>query len=169
MPQDVKLSPDGRTFFVADMARGGVWTIAARTWRVEGFLPTGAGAHGLYPSRDARELYITNRAAGTVSDARRTSARSGTSSATSNLADGIGPARALLEALIASTEDAGIWTIQSGIFPLASITLPAARGRPDTQVCPFEQPLPEAGRRRRRLQIVELSHRAPPGDGRAPC
>jgi YVTN family beta-propeller protein len=67
MPQDVKLSPDGRTFFVADMARGGVWLIDAGTFRVRTFIATGAGAHGLYPSRDARRLYITNRGAGTIS------------------------------------------------------------------------------------------------------
>ncbi|MDX6540551.1 MAG: hypothetical protein QOI71_2161 [Gaiellales bacterium] len=67
MPQDVKLSPDGRTFFVADMASGGVWLIDAKTLRIRSFIHTGAGAHGLYPSRDARHLYITNRAAGTIS------------------------------------------------------------------------------------------------------
>src|SRR5207244_806362 len=33
----------------------------------EGVIPTDAGAHGLYPSRDARFLYITNRSAGTIS------------------------------------------------------------------------------------------------------
>jgi L-amino acid N-acyltransferase YncA len=40
-------------------------------------------------------------------------------------ARGRGVGRALLEALIASTEAAGIWTIQSGIFPenTASLTL----------------------------------------------
>ncbi|MEU3402351.1 N-acetyltransferase family protein [Streptomyces sp. NPDC006670] len=40
-------------------------------------------------------------------------------------ARGQGVARALLDALIASTETAGIWTIQSGIFPenTASLTL----------------------------------------------
>ena len=40
-------------------------------------------------------------------------------------AQGRGVARLLLEALIASTEAAGIWTIQSGIFPdnTASLTL----------------------------------------------
>ena len=32
-------------------------------------------------------------------------------------AQGRGIGRALLDALIASTEDAGVWTIQSGIFP----------------------------------------------------
>jgi DNA-binding beta-propeller fold protein YncE len=67
MPQDVKLSPDGRTFYVADMASGGVWTIAARHMRRTGFVPTGAGAHGLYPSRDARDLYVSNRGEGSIS------------------------------------------------------------------------------------------------------
>ncbi|MGC5285028.1 GNAT family N-acetyltransferase [Micromonospora sp. DT231] len=40
-------------------------------------------------------------------------------------AQGRGVARLLLEALVASTEAAGIWTIQSGIFPenAASLTL----------------------------------------------
>jgi DNA-binding beta-propeller fold protein YncE len=67
MPQDVKLSPDGRTFYVADMAAGGVWLIGARHMVKEGFVRTGAGAHGLYPSRDSRVLYVSNRAAGTIS------------------------------------------------------------------------------------------------------
>jgi L-amino acid N-acyltransferase YncA len=45
-------------------------------------------------------------------------------------ARGRGLGRALLEALIDSTEKAGIWTIQSGIFPenIASLTLHAACG-----------------------------------------
>jgi YVTN family beta-propeller protein len=67
MPQDVKLSPDGRIFYVADMASNGIWEIDAHTWRVLTFLHTGAGAHGLYPSRDAKRLYITNRGEGTIS------------------------------------------------------------------------------------------------------
>jgi DNA-binding beta-propeller fold protein YncE len=66
MPQDVKLSPDGRTFYVADMALGGVWLINARTMRVERFELTGAGAHGLYPSRDAKVLYVSNRQEGSI-------------------------------------------------------------------------------------------------------
>jgi YVTN family beta-propeller protein len=66
-PQDVKLSPDGRLFYVADLLRGGVWEIDAKTFRILGFLPTGAGAHGLYPSRNAQDLYVSNRSAGTVS------------------------------------------------------------------------------------------------------
>ena len=66
-PQDVKLSPDGRTFYVADMNSDGVWEIDARRFSIDRFLETGAGAHGLYPSRTARDLYVTNRDAGTIS------------------------------------------------------------------------------------------------------
>jgi sugar lactone lactonase YvrE len=67
MPQDVKLSPDGRTFYVADMASNGVWLINARTMRKERFMYTGAGAHGLYPSRDSRTLFVSNRGEGSIS------------------------------------------------------------------------------------------------------
>ena len=67
MPQDVKLSPDGRTFYVADMMSNGVWLIDARTWRVIRLQPTGRGAHGLYPSRDAKTLYVSNRGEGSIS------------------------------------------------------------------------------------------------------
>ena len=67
MPQDVKLSPDGRTFYVADMASNGVWLIDAHTMRRIKFIPTGRGAHGLYPSRDSRTLYVSNRGEGTIS------------------------------------------------------------------------------------------------------
>jgi len=67
MPQDVKLAPDGRIFYVADMHAGGVWEIDAHTFRVLRLQPTGAGAHGLYPSRDSKELFVSNRNAGTVS------------------------------------------------------------------------------------------------------
>jgi DNA-binding beta-propeller fold protein YncE len=67
MPQDVKLSPDGQLFYVADMAENGVWKIDARTFRRRGFVHTGAGAHGLYASRDSRFLYVSNRGEGSIS------------------------------------------------------------------------------------------------------
>jgi DNA-binding beta-propeller fold protein YncE len=67
MPQDVKLAPDGRRFYVADMAKGGVWVVDAARPRVAGFVPTGRGAHGLYASRDARYLYVSNRGEGSIS------------------------------------------------------------------------------------------------------
>jgi YVTN family beta-propeller protein len=66
-PQDVKLSPDGKIFYVADMNSGGVWLVDGTNLRVLRFMPTGAGAHGLYPSRDSRDLYVTNRSAGSIS------------------------------------------------------------------------------------------------------
>lgn len=67
MPQDVKLSPDGRVFYVADMASNGVWLINGQTMHIIGFRHTGKGAHGLYVSRDSRFLYVTNRQEGSIS------------------------------------------------------------------------------------------------------
>src|SRR3954454_22576472 len=67
MPQDVKLSPDGRTFYVADMAGGGLWLIDARRLRVIRFERTGRGPHGLSPSRNARTLFVSNRDEGSIS------------------------------------------------------------------------------------------------------
>jgi YVTN family beta-propeller protein len=66
-PQDVKLSPDGTVFYVADMNTNGVWLVDGASLRVLRFMPTGRGAHGLYPSRDARYLYVTNRGEGSIS------------------------------------------------------------------------------------------------------
>ncbi len=65
-PQDVKLAPDGRLLYTADQQSGGVWEIDPNRFRVVGFLRTGAGAHGLYPSRSAKLMYVTNRLAGSV-------------------------------------------------------------------------------------------------------
>jgi len=67
MPQDVRLTPDGRTFLAADMLRNGVWQIDAATFAIRGFLPTGRGAHGIYPSRDGRSIYVSNRDEGSIS------------------------------------------------------------------------------------------------------
>jgi len=61
MPQDIRISPDGSTFFVADMMKGGVYTVDANSFTQTGLIPTGIGAHGLYPSRDATKLYVANR------------------------------------------------------------------------------------------------------------
>ena len=65
-PQDIKLDPAGRIFYVADKNHAGVWLVDAATFKVAGFIPTGPDAHGLYPSRDARYLYVTNRGNGTI-------------------------------------------------------------------------------------------------------
>jgi len=66
-PVDVRLSPDGELFYVADEVANGVWKLDAQTFRIKGFFKTGRGTHGLYPSRDASVMYATNRLAGTVS------------------------------------------------------------------------------------------------------
>jgi DNA-binding beta-propeller fold protein YncE len=66
-PQDIKLDPTGTLFYVADRYRGGVWLVSAATFRPIGFIKTGRDAHGLYPSRNAKFLYVTNRRSGSVS------------------------------------------------------------------------------------------------------
>jgi YVTN family beta-propeller protein len=65
-PQDIKLDPTGNFFYIADRYRGGVWVLRASTFRAIGFIKTGRDAHGLYPSRDAKFLYVTNRLSGSV-------------------------------------------------------------------------------------------------------
>lgn len=61
MPQDVRTSPDGRHFYVADMEADGVHIIDGASFAEVGFLPTGPGTHGLYPSRDGKRLFVANR------------------------------------------------------------------------------------------------------------
>jgi YVTN family beta-propeller protein len=61
MPQDVRVSPDGKTFYVADMHADGVFVIDGDSFKETGFIETGKGTHGLYPSRDGRKLYVANR------------------------------------------------------------------------------------------------------------
>ncbi len=61
MPQDIRISPDGKVFFVADMKAGGVFLIDGERFSEVGFIKTGIGTHGLYPSRDGTKLYVANR------------------------------------------------------------------------------------------------------------
>jgi YVTN family beta-propeller protein len=61
MPQDIRSSPDGRLFFVADMKAGGVFVVDGATFTETAFIKTGIGTHGLYPSRDGTKLYVANR------------------------------------------------------------------------------------------------------------
>jgi len=67
MPQDVRLTPDGTRFLAADMLRNGIWVINAATQAVERFIPTGKGAHGIYPDRDGRRIFVSNRGEGSIS------------------------------------------------------------------------------------------------------
>jgi DNA-binding beta-propeller fold protein YncE len=66
MPQDVRLTPDGKHFLVADMMAHGVYVFNADASEQEKFIPTGLGAHSVYFSREGDVAYIANRDEGTV-------------------------------------------------------------------------------------------------------
>ena len=61
MPQDVRVSPNGSRFYVADMHADGIFVIDAASFKEVGFIATGKGTHGIYPSRDGKKLYVANR------------------------------------------------------------------------------------------------------------
>jgi YVTN family beta-propeller protein len=61
MPQDIRVSPNGKTFYVADMMVDGVFVVDGESFKETGFVKTGVGTHGLYPSRDGKKLYVANR------------------------------------------------------------------------------------------------------------
>jgi YVTN family beta-propeller protein len=61
MPQDIRISPDGKRFYVADMMADGLHVIDADSFKQVGFIATSIGAHGLYPSRDGKRLFVANR------------------------------------------------------------------------------------------------------------
>ena len=67
MPQDVRLAPEGKLFFVADMRANGIYVIDLERMQKNIFIPTGKGTHGLYPSRDGTKFYISNRGEGSIS------------------------------------------------------------------------------------------------------
>ena len=67
MPQDIKISPDGKTFYIADMMSDGVWVMPANKFGTYSFIKTGKAAHGLYVTRDSKNLLITNRGEGSIS------------------------------------------------------------------------------------------------------
>ncbi|MCE7003633.1 beta-propeller fold lactonase family protein [Kibdelosporangium philippinense] len=65
-PQDIKVAPDGSVYYIADSDAGGLWVLDGAATHVLRFIPTGKGAHGLYLSRDAKRLFVTNRGEGSV-------------------------------------------------------------------------------------------------------
>jgi YVTN family beta-propeller protein len=67
LPIDVRVSPDGSVFYVANQGRHGVSVVDPVAMKEIQFLPTGQGAHGLQVSRDTRSLYVSNRLAGSIS------------------------------------------------------------------------------------------------------
>ncbi len=71
MPQDIRISPNGKVFYVADMMSDGVHLIDGETFKEIGFIATGVAAHGLYPSRDGKLLYVANRGSHNIHGKRR--------------------------------------------------------------------------------------------------
>jgi YVTN family beta-propeller protein len=61
MPQDIRVTPDGSRFLVADMMADGTFVVDGANFKEVGFVATGVGTHGLYPSRDGTRLYVANR------------------------------------------------------------------------------------------------------------
>ena len=71
MPQDIRIAPDGSVFYVADMMADGVFVIDGASFKETGFIQTGKGTHGLYPSRDGKKLYVTNRGSNKIHGVER--------------------------------------------------------------------------------------------------
>jgi DNA-binding beta-propeller fold protein YncE len=67
VPQDIRISPDGKTFYVADMGTNELRLIDAKTFTQRSVIGMPRMPHGLYPSRDGRRLYVSDRGAGKVS------------------------------------------------------------------------------------------------------
>jgi YVTN family beta-propeller protein len=65
-PQDIRVANDGKVFYVADLITNGVYIVDGETLTQIGFVHTGVGTHGLYPSRDGLKLYVVNRGTSTI-------------------------------------------------------------------------------------------------------
>ena len=70
MPQDIRSSPDGKRFYIADMHADGVHVVDGASFTKVGFIQTSLGAHGLYPSRDGKQLYVANRGSHKIGGSR---------------------------------------------------------------------------------------------------
>jgi len=70
MPQDIRVSPDGKKFYVADMHADGLFVIDGATFKEVGFIETGKGTHGIYPSRDGTKMYVANRGSNKIHGAK---------------------------------------------------------------------------------------------------
>ena len=70
MPQDIRIAPDGRRFYIADMHADGVHIVDGDSFMQVGFIQTSLGAHGLYPSRDGKQLYVANRGSHRIGGSR---------------------------------------------------------------------------------------------------
>jgi len=70
MPQDIRLSPDGRAMFVADMMADGAHVIDPVAFKEVGFIKMGKGTHGIVVGRGGQPFYFSNRGWNTLSGGR---------------------------------------------------------------------------------------------------
>ena len=84
MPQDIRIGPTGKVWYVADMEADGVFLVDGDSFTQTGFIPTGIGAHGLYPSRDGTNCTspIAARRKSTAKSMEKAASRSSISPAT---------------------------------------------------------------------------------------
>jgi len=61
MPQDIRISPDGQIFYIADMKADGLFLVDGDKFTEVGFIKTSLGAHGISVSRDGAKLFVANR------------------------------------------------------------------------------------------------------------
>jgi YVTN family beta-propeller protein len=129
MPQDIRLGPNGETFYVADMMGDRLLLVDGESFtrsRAVALGPSGGfGAHGLYPSRDGTRLYVANRG----SDARGRGPRHGKGSV--SVVD------------FATNEVVGSWPVPGGGSPdMGGVSADGTRlwlsGRFDDEVYVFD-------------------------------
>jgi len=71
MPQDIRLSPDGRVMYVADMMADGAHVIDPVAFKEIGLIRMGKGTHGIVVGRGGRPFYFSNRGWNTLNGGRR--------------------------------------------------------------------------------------------------
>jgi YVTN family beta-propeller protein len=71
MPQDIRISPNGTLFYVADMATDGIHIIDGESLKELDFVATGVAPHGIYPSRDGKLLFVANRGSHAIHGKRK--------------------------------------------------------------------------------------------------
>lgn len=65
-PIDVIRLPHSNIMYVANQTKAGMQIIDPDAWKQIGYIKTGAGAHGILPSHDRKQLYVSNRNVGTI-------------------------------------------------------------------------------------------------------
>lgn len=70
MPQDIRLSPDGRVMYVADMMADGAHVIDPVAFKEVGFIKMGKGTHGIVVGRGGQPFYFSNRGWNTLAGGR---------------------------------------------------------------------------------------------------